>query len=92
MLKEIHEVDNMAEWKRCPKCSGNMELGEIVDESYMVSGPQKWALQAESVAGFGKRGSVKIISYRCFKCGYLENFAPSEKRKKYEVFGPKEPV
>ena len=75
--------ETMGEPKKCPKCSGNMEQGELIDQSYAVSGAQHWAESAASLLGIGVSGDVKIISYRCFDCGYLENYAPSEKRKKY---------
>lgn len=66
----------------CPKCNGTMEEGELVDNSYAVSGPQDWAETAGSLLGLGITGKVRIRSFRCIECGYLENYAPSENRKK----------
>jgi len=63
------------EEKICPKCQGKMELGELVDESYAVSVPQKWAKYAGGFLGLGKSREITISSYRCTKCGYLENYA-----------------
>ncbi len=66
----------------CPKCNGAMEEGELVDNNYAVSGAQDWAETAGSLLGLGITGKVRIRSFRCIECGYLENYAPSEKRKK----------
>ncbi|MGA1873713.1 MAG: hypothetical protein ACMUHY_08575, partial [Thermoplasmatota archaeon] len=68
--------------KICPKCNGEMELGELIDESYAVSGAQRWANHAGSILGVGRSKPIHIYSFRCTECGYLENYAPSEKKPK----------
>ena len=70
---------------KCMVCGGNMDVGELVDESYAVSGAQRWSTSAGSILGLGLGNRVKIISLRCFDCGFLQNFAPCEERKRYDV-------
>ena len=60
---------------KCPKCNGSMKEGELVDNARSVSTPQEWAEKATSVLFVGKKRGKKIVSYRCEKCGYLENYA-----------------
>jgi len=67
--------------KTCPKCEGMMEPGELVDKNYATSDAQEWAEQAGSFLGFGLSGRIRIISYRCIECGFIENYAPSEERR-----------
>lgn len=81
----------MVEFKKCPKCSGNMELGEL-ELLGAPFGPLKWSQEASRTIGIGKWKAVHLNSYRCYDCGFIENYAPSEKRKKYEKDGPREIV
>lgn len=60
---------------KCPECDGEMERGELVDNRDSVSGAQDWARNASGVWGIGKRGTIRIVSYRCLKCGFLKNYA-----------------
>ena len=69
----------MVDVKKCPECSGNMIAGQLIDQSYMTSGPQHWAKRASSILGIGLDQSHPIISFRCEKCGYLMNYAPDAK-------------
>lgn len=69
----------MVDVKKCPECSGNMIAGQLIDQSYVTSGPQHWAKRASSFMGIGLDQSHPIISFRCEKCGYLKNYAPEEK-------------
>lgn len=67
--------------KRCPECSGIMESGELLDVNLAITNAQRWTPSAGSFLGIGTEG-IKIVSYRCIDCGYIINYAPSEKRKK----------
>ena len=68
--------------KKCPKCDGVMEEGELIDKGYGTSTPQHWSVTAGSILGLGISGGIKIRSFRCIECGYIENYAASEERKK----------
>ena len=57
--------------KKCLKCKGEMEKGIIADTSYATSGAAKWA---RTTTLFGVKDTKRIESYRCTKCGYLENY------------------
>ena len=64
--------------KSCPKCKGEMEKGFLVDEGVWGTAfkrRQRWALGANF---FGLKKVRNINSFRCQKCGYLENFAPDK--------------
>ncbi len=69
---------------KCPECDGEMESGQLVDNSYTVSGAQEWARHATSVLGIGKSKGIKIVSFRCKKCGFLKNFAIDTTEKDIE--------
>ena len=80
----------MIEDKKCSQCKGRMELGQLVDQNYAVSGAQEWATHADGILGLGLTDRITIESYRCIECGFLENYAPSEERKN-ELEGIKKP-
>lgn len=69
------------EVKKCPKCGGEMEVGELRDNMFMNSVAQEWAPDASGYLS-DDAGGIMIISFRCIDCGYLENYAHSDKRKK----------
>jgi hypothetical protein len=66
----------------CPRCSGTMEQGFMVDESYghgtravpqWVAGePQKSLWTGIKLKG---KERLAIATYRCRRCGYLESYA-----------------
>lgn len=68
----------MLEEKKCTECSGKMVPGQLIDKSYMTSGPQHWSRKATSIMGIGLGHSYSIVSYRCEKCGFLKNYALEE--------------
>jgi hypothetical protein len=70
--------------QKCPKCSGRMEQGFVVDHSYgsgarMVS---EWAPGAPLKSFWTgtklPEDRVPIGTYRCASCGYLELYAREE--------------
>lgn len=64
----------------CPRCSGQMEPGYMVDEGYGTRSVAKW-VAGEPVksmwTGLKLRGRDKldVSTYRCRRCGYLESYA-----------------
>ncbi len=60
---------------KCPKCGGNFEMGIIADRG--EASLKELAQWAKKIAWHGAtlENAVDIKSYRCEKCGYLENYA-----------------
>ena len=64
----------------CPRCSGPMESGYILDEGYGTRTVAKW-VAGEAVrsiwTGLKLRGKTRhdVVTYRCKRCGYLESYA-----------------
>jgi hypothetical protein len=84
----------MKEEKICPKCNGIMEEGQIQENYSIIGGIQGWIGSINGHIRSGLKGTIKINSYRCFECGYIENYAPSEERKslKNEILRKKRDV
>jgi hypothetical protein len=66
----------------CPKCSGRMEEGFVLDRTYGANLQASWVegRPAKSFwAGMKLKGLVNlpITTFRCSGCGYLESFAPT---------------
>lgn len=66
----------------CPKCQGPMTEGFLVDAVYGGNRVTQWAegLPEKSIwVGLKLRGKklVDVQSWRCQRCGYLENYARS---------------
>ncbi|HEU0283743.1 MAG TPA: PF20097 family protein [Sphingomicrobium sp.] len=64
----------------CPRCSGSMESGYIVDEGYGTRTVAKWIRgepERSMWTGLKMRGkdTVDITTYRCTRCGFLESYA-----------------
>ena len=64
----------------CPRCSGQMEAGYIVDEGYGSRTVAKWVAgepQKSIWVGLKLRGKdrLDVATYRCRRCGYLESYA-----------------
>jgi uncharacterized Zn finger protein len=52
----------MSEVKKCPKCSGEMEVGYLHNAPYWRHG--------RSILGLGWDG--RVFAYKCKNCGYVE--------------------
>jgi len=52
----------MSETKKCPKCSGTMEVGTFGQQLRWAPGRSIWKMQ------LGK----KVFAYKCKNCGYVE--------------------
>jgi len=51
-----------SEVKKCPKCSGEMEIGNLNDILYWHRGKSVWTFSR----------SRRIHGFACKKCGYVE--------------------
>ena len=66
----------------CPKCSGEMENGFMIEHGYGPGEQQvKW-VEGEPSPRFWSRGvnlegrePLPVTTFRCEGCGYLESFA-----------------
>ena len=67
----------------CPKCNGSMTEGFVVDHgdygaahvsTYQPGEPRKsfWTGLKQD-----KKAQIQITTFRCGRCGYLENYAKS---------------
>ena len=68
--------------KTCPRCSGEMVEGFVLDgRDHGSRAVSEWhAGPPQKSFWFGIKLSPKplrIASFRCGRCGYLENYAPS---------------
>jgi len=66
----------------CPKCSGRMEEGFVLDHTYGAYLQAMWVEGAPAKSfwtGLKIKGRIKlpVTSFRCSGCGYLESFASS---------------
>ena len=66
----------------CPRCGGGMETGYVVDVMYGhgSAAVPKWVAgepQRSIWTGLKLRGKeqLPVTTYRCHRCGYLENYA-----------------
>jgi hypothetical protein len=62
---------------RCPKCSGNMEKGFVIDRMHGPSQISEWIPGAAERSRFGDLkadGAELIFTFRCAKCGYVESY------------------
>ena len=69
--------------KTCPKCSGRMEEGFVLDRTYGANLQSTWVggRPAKSFwTGFKLRGQVTlpVTTFRCSGCGYLESYASED--------------
>lgn len=58
--------------------------GELVDQSYAVSGAQEWAEKASGILGTGTSKGYPIVSFRCKNCGFLKNYAIAPGKEAFE--------
>lgn len=67
--------------RKCQKCGGEMELGSLINTGHIVDGPLEWEGTTSGLIFRSSSDRAVVNSYRCFECGYLENYAPSQIRK-----------
>ena len=72
----------MQQSKQCPKCSGTMVDGYVVDKgdygSVSVPNWREGEPKKSIWVGLklGKTTPLQITTFRCRRCGYLESYAP----------------
>lgn len=69
--------------KTCPKCSGTMTEGYLLDQGHGTWATVKWVegLPEKSIwVGLKLRGRKKlaVVTWRCGRCGLLESYATGE--------------
>ena len=67
--------------KTCPKCVGRMEEGFTIDAGdYSLPSVGGWHRGKPRKSFWGlktdKAAQIDIVSWRCTRCHYLENYAP----------------
>lgn len=79
----------MPQSKQCPKCSGSMNEGFVVDATHGGAAVSSWVEGApERSAWTGLKLSGKprseIASWRCNRCGFLEHYAVAAPGRRQE--------
>jgi hypothetical protein len=72
----------MTQSMTCPKCSGHMESGFMVDRAGGAANLQAKWVEGEPTPRFWFHGvkmqgrePIPVTTFRCDGCGYLESFA-----------------
>jgi uncharacterized OB-fold protein len=62
----------------CPDCHASMEEGVTLDQSRHVQTWLRGPVEENWFTGIKTRGKelLRVVTYRCPKCGYLKTFAP----------------
>jgi predicted nucleic-acid-binding Zn-ribbon protein len=55
---------NENEVKKCPKCSGEMEIGFLSNAPRWTRGTSIWQI-----------GGPRVFAFKCRNCGYVELYA-----------------
>ena len=64
----------------CPKCQGSMVEGYVISERQGIRGISSWMSGAPRRGWFGVKANgkpIEISTWRCQRCGFLENYACS---------------
>ena len=80
----------MPQSKQCPKCSGSMVEGFVVDathggaavSSWVEGAPEKSVWTGLKLAG---RPRAEIATWRCNRCGFLEHYAAAAPDRSHEA-------
>ena len=80
----------MVQSRQCPKCSGSMAEGFVVDASHGTMGVSNWVEGAPERSVWtgvklGGRRRSEIATWRCGRCGFLEHYATAEPGRKQEA-------
>ena len=79
----------MTQSKQCPKCSGSMAEGFVVDathggaavSSWVEGAPEKSVWTGLKLTG---RPRSEIATWRCNRCGFLEHYASAAPDRRHE--------
>lgn len=64
----------------CPKCSGHMEDGFVLDQTHGASLQSRW-VEGPPITSFWTGLKLKgkeclpVATFRCERCGFLESYA-----------------
>ena len=72
----------MPQLKQCPKCTGSMAEGFVVDATHGSAAVSTWvegAAERSVWTGVKLSGRPRseIVAWRCHRCGFLEHYAPA---------------
>ena len=76
----FNRLATMPKTQRCPDCNAVMEAGVTIDlESRRTQTWLPGPVEEKRFTGIKTRGKdlLRVVTYRCPKCGYLKMFAPS---------------
>lgn len=62
----------------CPKCGGSMAEGFVLSERQGMRAVSSWSEGAPQETWFGiklKGKPIKVQTWRCTRCGFLESYA-----------------
>ena len=73
----------MPQLKQCPKCTGSMAEGFVVDATHGSAAVSTWVEGAAEKSVWtgvklSGRPRSEIVAWRCNRCGFLEHYAPAE--------------
>lgn len=75
----VFHILRMLKPQICPECHSSMEEGVTLDlESRRTQTWLQGPVEEKRLTGIKTRGKelLRVVSYRCPKCGYLKSFAP----------------
>ena len=75
----VFNLLRMLKSQTCPECHSSMEEGVTLDlESRRTQTWLQGPVEEKRLTGIKTRGKelLRVVSYRCPKCGYLKSFAP----------------
>ena len=80
----------MPQSNHCPKCSGAMAEGFVLDathgamtvSSWIAGAPEKSVWTGVKLSG---RPRSQITTWRCRSCGFLEHYAPASPDRSHEA-------
>ncbi len=87
----------MPQSKQCPKCSGSMAEGFVVDATHGGAAVSSWiegAPQRSPWTGLKLTGTPRseIATWRCNRCGFLEHYAVAAPDRSHEMAQRKQVV
>ena len=74
----------LLEAPECTQCGGQMTRGYLLDHAHAAYHTAQWLEGAPVSSGFGDRirprldRSIPVTTFRCNRCGYLQNYARPE--------------
>jgi len=72
----------MMQTKQCPKCSGAMHEGFVLDATHGAMTVASWVEGAPQKSAWT---GLKLCAWRCARCGFLEHYAPAAPGRGFEA-------